>query len=89
MVRFCLQFFCSVFTTVLRCLGPQADPAVNPSLSPNFLVDALGKMVTGAGNILKHHWEEALLDALNQVQNLFVLLKELKRYMYIYTCIYI
>lgn len=59
--------FISVFTTVLRCLGPQADPAVNPSLSPNFLVDALGKMVTGAGNILKHHWEEALLDALNQV----------------------
>lgn len=59
--------FISVFTTVLHCLGPQADPTINPSLSSNFLVDSLGKMVVGATKILKLHWEEALLDALNQV----------------------
>ncbi|KAK8726162.1 hypothetical protein OTU49_010400, partial [Cherax quadricarinatus] len=59
--------FISVFTTVLRCLEPQVDPAINPILSPDFLVDALGKMKSGAAKILRHHWEEALLDALNQV----------------------
>ncbi|MPC16833.1 Serine/threonine-protein kinase SMG1 [Portunus trituberculatus] len=60
-------YFFSVFTTVLRCLEPQITPAVSPVLSPNFLVDALGKMIAGAAKILQHHWEEALIDALNQV----------------------
>ncbi|KAK7086209.1 hypothetical protein SK128_014255 [Halocaridina rubra] len=61
--------FISVFTTVLHCLGPQADPSLNPGLSSNFLVDALGKMVVGSTKILKLHWEESLLDALNQVRD--------------------
>uniref|UniRef100_A0A0P4WEM1 non-specific serine/threonine protein kinase n=1 Tax=Scylla olivacea TaxID=85551 RepID=A0A0P4WEM1_SCYOL len=59
--------FISVFTTVLRCLEPQITPVVSPVLSPKFLVDALGKMIAGAAKILQHHWEEALIDALNQV----------------------
>lgn len=59
-----------MFTTVLRCLGPQISPSVNSVLPPNFLVDALGKMITGAEKILHHHWEEALLDSLNQVRNM-------------------
>lgn len=58
----------SVFTTVLRCLEPQITPSVNSVLSPNFLVDALGKMIAGAAKILQHYWEEALIDALNQVR---------------------
>lgn len=55
---------------MLRCLGPQISPSVNSVLPPNFLVDALGKMITGAEKILHHHWEEALLDSLNQVRNM-------------------
>ena len=41
---------------------------MTPVLSPNFLVDALGKMIAGAAKILQHYWEEALIDALNQVR---------------------
>lgn len=59
--------FISVFTTVLRCLEPQITHAGSPVLSPNFLVESLGKMIAGAEKILHHYWEEALIDALNQV----------------------
>ena len=67
--RLIFSIIFSVFTTVLRCLEPQITPAVSPVLSPNFLVDALGKMIAGAAKILQHHWEEALIDALNQVRS--------------------
>ncbi|KAG0722298.1 Serine/threonine-protein kinase SMG1 [Chionoecetes opilio] len=59
--------FISVFTTVLRCLEPQISPSGSAVLSPNFLVDALAKMISGAAKIVQHCWEEALIEALNQV----------------------